>query len=213
MKQTTQDLMTLQKVKSDYDAAKEFKKALQDKPLTESQMKKMVMNNKDLTTKEKTNLLITYSKHLRNQGMLVDDPEPTFEQFKDDQYEEDPKILPVRATTIQQMTREQFQELKTVRFSVFQDTSTKNHTAFHYIGKNGKQYTAGNIDAMTVKIENKIINYDGNGYADITIQAIDQADKEARTGKTAVPNLLKHISENRGKYHSFGPVAPVQAAE
>lgn len=211
MNKTDKDLLNLQRAKQEYDSSMEFKKSLKSKPITESEFLKIVQTSKGLSRDEKIGMLTTYSKHLRSQGMLVDDPEMTFTRFKEELAEEDPKILPVKATTIQQMTREQFRELTTVKFAVFQDTNTQNHTAYHYIGKNGKQFTAGNIDAMNVKVENKVLNYDGKGYGDVTIQAIDQATSEAQRGRLEVPKVLKHIAENRDKYHEFRKVEKPEA--
>lgn len=184
------NLKELATLKNSYDRRKElleFQEELKKNPLQESEYRALITES-NLNSKEQ----ISYMNHmgtLRKNKMLIDDIPESFEDFT--ARHEKQGIVPIKNSTMKQMSPAEFQQLTTKKIAVYDDL-------------NG----AEKVQHYRFKTREGLIQNTGEG---INVAHIDTNDPEVirnavknyKQAKETIGKVLSEIEVNNDNYQNF----------
>lgn len=201
-KKTIDNLLQVRKIKEEYETAVEFESQLRENPMTERQFANYVLNS-DMSPQERAEMMNKQKPYLQKKGLIVADTPPTFQEFKENVKNDDPKMFVVSQSVLNQMNQDEYNKLMTVRFTVFNDAPNVHYT-YEYIDRFGVQKTAGTPDGLNSKGDSRTI--DLRTASDILKQNVERSIDEGNKARLEIPSYLRQIEENRDNLHPFAPV-------
>ena len=184
------NLKELATLKNSYDRRKElleFQEELKKNPLQESEYRALITES-NLNSKEQ----ISYMNHigtLRKNEMLIDDIPESFEDFT--ARHEKQGIVPIKNSTMKQMSPSEFQQLTAKKIAVYDDLNGAEKVQhYRYKGKDGLVYKTGegiNVAHQDTQDREQIL----------------RAQTNYRKSKETIGKVLSEIEVNGDKYQNF----------
>jgi len=180
--------------KNELDAEKQFIESLKENPLMESEALEITKR----ASGNQKHKIISLLADLRKQGLVVADPPLSFDEFK----ESNKGRESIKATTLQQMTRDEFRTLrKDSSFSVYSDIPEGSQVVhYRYIDMNGRTRETGS--GMRVSIKDWTRNDDGTQRKSYTPEETSEIQKQEsafRQARQEITELMERLRSNQEK--------------
>ena len=119
----------------------DFIKKLKENPIQVSAFRRMVLDNPNIDQTQKIQLVADVNKY-KEKGLVIDDVQPTWDEFKTAVAEEKPDHMPIKTSMYKNLAGEDLSIIHSVKHVFYDDLGGGNQaTVQHYSDKHGLKTT------------------------------------------------------------------------